>query len=254
MNIAVLGKYIPDPNSPPQIGDDFRIKRKGVEGALDPGDEYAVEAALQLVEQSEGEVTLVSMGPEEAMGGIRKALSMGCHKGILITDDALEGADVLATAKVLAGAIQLGEYDLILSAVESTDGYTGTLPQTLAEFVGLPAATFARSLEVADGKVKIERQTEAGYDVVECPLPALVTVTAGVNEPRYPKLKEIMAAKNKPVERFSLAELGLSAEDVQATQKVSSIEPAPERAGGEIVDAAEAPQRIVQLLKEAKVI
>jgi electron transfer flavoprotein beta subunit len=188
------------------------------------------------------------------MGAIRKALSMGCHKGILITDDALEGADALATAKVLAGAIQLGEYDLILSAVESTDGYTGTLPQTLAEFVGLPAATFARSLEVADGKVKIERQTEAGYDVVECPLPALVTVTAGVNEPRYPKLKEIMAAKNKPVERFSLADLGLSADDVQATQKVSSIEPAPERAGGEIVDAAEAAQRIVQLLKEAKVI
>ncbi|MGH2740798.1 MAG: electron transfer flavoprotein subunit beta/FixA family protein [Actinomycetota bacterium] len=254
MNIVVLAKYIPDPNATPDIGEDFRVKREGVEGALDPGDEFAVEAALQLVDQAGGEVTVVSMGPTDAMTAIRKALSMGCHKGVLITDDALKGADVLVTAKVLAGAIQLQEFDLVLTGVESTDGSTGTLPMSLAEYLGVPSGTFARKLDLADGKATIERQTEAGYDVVECPLPALVSVTAGVNEPRYPKLKEIMAAKNKPIDQLSAADLGFSAEDLQPTQTVASIEPAPERAAGEVIQAADAPAKIVSFLKEAKLI
>ena len=173
MNIVVLVKSIPDPNGDAELGDDFLVKRDG-EGALDPGDEYAVEAALQLAEASEGEVTVVSMGPEGAVSAIRRALSMGAHRAVVVTDDALRGADVLATARVLAAAVGRAPFDLVLTGVESTDGYTGTLPMTVAELIGVPAVTFARKVEVADGGIRVERQTEAGYDVVESALPALV--------------------------------------------------------------------------------
>ncbi len=255
MNVVVLAKYVPNPTGTPRLGEDNRLVREGVEGGLDPGDEPAIEAALEAVEQAGGEVTVVSMGPESAMDAVRKALSIGVHKGVLVTDDALRGADTLATATVLSAAIQLQEFDLVFAAVESTDGYTGTLPQTLAEFLGVPALTFARSFELTDGGIKIERQTESGYQVVESALPALVTVTAGATTPRYPTLKGIMAAKQKPVERPSLADLGLTAEAVQATQTVSAVEPAPERQAGEVVeDGEEAVRKVVQILKEAKVI
>src|SRR5919197_4231723 len=179
MNVVGCAKYVPNPEGVPELGDDFLLKREGVEGSLDPGDEFGVEAALQLVEGSEGEVTVVSMGPEVAMGGVRKALSMGAHKAVLVTDDSLRGADTLVTARALAAAIKKGEFDIVIAGVESTDGYTGTLPMTLAGLLGVPNVTFARKLEMADGKVRIERQTELGYDVVESELPVVVPVTAG---------------------------------------------------------------------------
>ena len=135
MNIVVLVKSIPDPNGDAELGDDFLVKRDG-EGTLDPGDEYAVEAALQLAEASDGEVTVVSMGPEGAVSAIRRALSMGAHRAVVVTDDALRGADVLATARVLAAAAGRAPFDLVLTGVESTDGYTGTLPMTVAELIG----------------------------------------------------------------------------------------------------------------------
>ena len=206
MNIAVLVKSIPDPNGEAELGADLLVEREG-EGTLDPGDEYAVEAALQLAEGSEGEVTVVSMGPEGAAAAIRRALSMGADRAVRITDDALRGSDVLATARVLAAALARGPFDLVLSGVESTDGYTGTLPMAVAELIGVPAVTFARTLDVIEGGIRVERQTEAGYDVVESALPALVTVTAAATEPRYPTLKGIMGAKQKPMETLSLADL-----------------------------------------------
>ncbi|HYU57016.1 MAG TPA: electron transfer flavoprotein subunit beta/FixA family protein, partial [Actinomycetota bacterium] len=210
MNVVVLTKYVPNPEGVPEMGDDFLLKREGVEGALDPGDEFGVEAGLQLAEASGGEVTVVSMGPEPAMGGVRKALSMGAAKGVLVTDPKLRGSDVLVTARVLAAAVKRLEPDIVVAGVESTDGYTGTLPMALAEFLGWPNVTFARHLEAGDGSVKVERQTETGYDVVESPLPAVVTVTAGANAPRYPTLKGIMASKQKPVEQLAAGDLGLS--------------------------------------------
>ncbi len=130
MNIIALVKYIPNPEGTPQMGPDHRLVREGVEGALDPGDEHVVEAALQLAEQSGGEVTVLSMGPGPALAAIRRALSMGAHKGVLITDAALPGADTLVTARVLAAAIKRGEFDLVIGGVESTDGYTGTRRRT----------------------------------------------------------------------------------------------------------------------------
>jgi electron transfer flavoprotein beta subunit len=155
---------------------------------------------------------------------------------------------------VLAAAVGRSPFDLVLAGIESTDGYTGTLPATVAELLGVPSATFARGIEVADGGLRVERQTEQGYDVVECALPALVTVTAGANEPRYPTLKGIMGAKQKPLEELSLADLGLSADDVAPGQRVVAVEPAPQKASGEVIQAGDdAARRIADLLAEAMV-
>jgi electron transfer flavoprotein beta subunit len=255
MQIAVLVKYVPEPQGTPTLGPDNLLVREGVEGGLDPGDEYAIEAALRLVEAHGGEVTLVSMGPEVAAAGVRKGFSMGASAGVLVSDPALRGADVLATARVLAAALRRSPFDLVLAGVESTDGYTGTLPATVAELLSVPSATFARKLEVQDDTLRIERQTEAGYDVVTCPLPAVATVTGSGPEPRYPTLKGIMAAKSKPLGQLSLSDLGLSAADVAPTQSVTAVSEAPEKAAGIVVPADDgAAARVADLLAEAKAI
>jgi len=254
MNVIVCVKQVPDPNNPYELTGDHRLKRDGGQNVLDPGDEFGVEAALKLTEAG-GEVTVVSMGPPQAMEAIRRALSMGAHKGVLVSDDSLVGADALVTAKVLAAAIGTQTYDLIIAGVESTDGYTGTVPGTLAELLGLPQATFAKELDIKDGTLHIQRQTENGYDDVECPLPAVVTVTAGVNEPRYPTFKGIMQAKQKPVDQPSLSDLGLSGDDTAPTQTIAKVEPAPARGAGEKVeDDGTGAAKIAAFLKEAKVI
>jgi electron transfer flavoprotein beta subunit len=255
MNVFVCVKQIPDPNNPYQI-EGGRLKRTGVQNVLDPGDEYGVEAGLRVVEQAGGEVTVVSMGPASAMEAIRKALSMGAHKGILVTDDqALPGADALATARVLAAAIRRHPFDLVIAGVESTDGSSGVVPGMVAELLGIPQATFAKHIELRDSTLVVHRQTVAGYDVVECPLPALLTVTAGVNEPRYPTFKGIMQAKTKPVEQLTVADLGLSPDEVRATQEVAEIRPAPARGAGEkFEDDGTGAARIADFLKAAKVI
>ena len=178
---------------------------------------------------------------------------------MLVSDDALAGSDALSTAKVLAKAIErAGGIDLVVTATESTDGYTGTIPAQIAELLGWPSLTFAKHVEVGDGKVSIQRQTEAGYDEVEASLPAVVSVTAGVVEPRYPSFKGIMAAKNKPVDQVTVADLGLSADQVGwagARQKIVSVGAAPEREAGEkIEDDGEAYARIVSFLEQLKVV
>jgi electron transfer flavoprotein beta subunit len=183
---------------------------------------------------------------------------MGAAKAILVSDDALAGSDALSTAKVLAAAIKRAEPDLIIAATESTDGYTGTLPIQVAELLGLPSVSFSKKVSVADGKVMVDRQTESGYDEVEVPLPALVTVTAGVVEPRYPSFKGIMAAKGKPVEELKVGDLGLDASQVGvqgARQETVSVVPADAREAGEIVvDEGDGYQKIVSFLEQLKVI
>jgi electron transfer flavoprotein beta subunit len=252
MNVVVFVKQIPDPNLEPAL-DGTRLKREGVPAVLDPGDEFGVEAGLRLVEEHGGEVTVISMGPPRAMEAVRKALSMGAHKGVLVSDDSLQGADALTTARVLAAAVKRAEFDVVIAGVESTDGYTGTVPGTVAALLDIPQATFARSVEVSDGTLRINRQTASGYDVVESPLPALVTVTAGVNEPRYPSFKGIVGAKSKPVDELSVADLSLS--DVAATQSVDNVRAAEARGSGEIFkDESEAAVRIADFLANAKVI
>jgi len=255
MQVVVLVKYVPEPMGTPTLGEDLLLVREGVDGGLDPGDEYPIEAALRLVEAQGGEVTLVSMGPELATSAIRKGLSMGSHAGVLVSDPALRGADALATARVLAAVVARNPFDLVLAGVESTDGSTGTLPMTVAELLGVSSATFARNLAVEGQTLRIERPTEEGYDVIECPLPALATVTGSAAEPRYPTLKGIMSAKTKPLEQLTLAELGLSPADLAPTQRVTAATSAPEKAPGEILQAGDdAARRLADVLAEAKVI
>lgn len=254
MRIAVCVKQIPDPNQP-YVLEEGRLKREGLPAVLDPGDEYGVEAGLRLVEQLGGEVTVVSMGPPKAVEALRRALSMGAHRAILVSDDRLAGADALVTARVLAAAIRRVEPDLVLAGVESTDGSSGVVPAMVAELLDVPQATFATSLEVRGTLIVVQRQTEAGYDLVECPLPALVTVTAAVNEPRYPSFKGIMQAKQRPFDQWTISDLGLSPEEVAATQWVSEVTPAAERGAGLAIEGdGAAAARIVDFLEQQKVI
>jgi electron transfer flavoprotein beta subunit len=255
MDVVVLTKYVPNPSgSPPEIGPDFLLRREEADGGLDPSDEPGVEAAVGLAAAGGGSVTALSVGPERAVRALWRALALGADEATLVVDPLLEGADALATARVLAAAIGRRPFDLVVAGVESSDGATGTMPMALAELLDVPAATFARRLEVAGGRVVVERQTDSGYDVVECGLPALVTLTAAAAEPRHTSLKDTIEAKKKPIERFSLAALGLQPADLPPTQRVTAVEIAPGRQAGEPVDEDDAPRRIVQLLEEAGVL
>jgi electron transfer flavoprotein beta subunit len=259
MNVVVCVKQIPDPATPGKLDPNTKTLVREGKLIIDDSDTYGVEMALQLVDKAGGgEVTLVSMAPNNETSGLRTALAMGAAKAILVSDASLQGSDALGTAKVLAAAIKRAEPDLVMAATESTDGYTGTTPVQVAELLGLPSVTFAKHIEIADGKLKIDRQTEAGYDEVEVPLPALVTVTAGVVEPRYPSFKGIMAAKGKPVEELQVADLGVDAGAVGwggAGQEISEITAAEERQAGEIVeDEGDGHERIVAFLEQLKVI
>jgi len=259
MNIAVCVKQIPDPAVPGKLDADHTLDRSG-DPILDESDSYGVEMALQLADKAGGgDVVLVSMAPEGATKGIRTALAMGAARAVLVTDDALAGSDSLSTAKVIARAVErAGDVELLLTATESSDGYTGTIPGQVAELLGWPSLTFAKHVEIGDGKVTIQRQTENGYDVVEASLPAVVSVTAGVVEPRYPSFKGIMAAKNKPVDTVTVADLGLDAGQVGwagARQQITAVTAAPERQAGEkIEDDGETYQRIVEFLENLKVV
>jgi electron transfer flavoprotein beta subunit len=254
VNIAVCVKHIPDPNVPPEM-EGHQLKREGVQGVLDPGDEFGVEAGLQLKEAHGGEVTLVSMGPASAKEAIRRGLSMGADRGVLVSDDSLAGADALVTARVLAAAMRRAEFDIVIAGVESTDGYTGTMPAMLAEFLEIPQVTFAKRFEVSDRGLRVDRQTADGFHVVECPLPALITVTAGVNEPRYASFKGIMAAKKKSVEELALSDLELSGDEVKVGQSIVEINSAEARKAGEIlVDDGTGATKIAEFLADAKVI
>lgn len=259
MNVVVCVKQIPDPAVPGSLDADHTLNRDG-KLILDESDSYGVEMALQLVDAAGGgEVTLVSMAPNNEVSGLRTALAMGAAKAILVSDPALGGSDALSTAKVLAKAVQrAGEVDLVLAATESSDGYTGTVPAQLAELLGWPSLTFAKSVEVADGTVKVQRQTEAGYDVVQAPLPAVVSVTAGVVEPRYPSFKGIMAAKNKPVDQVTVADLGLDASQVGwagARQQITNVAQAPAREAGEkFEDDGTGADKVFAFLEQLKVV
>ncbi len=258
MHVVVCVKQIPDPAVPGALDADNTLKREG-KPILDESDSYGVEMALQLVDAAGGgEVTLVSMAPNDETAGLRTALAMGAAKAILASDPACAGSDALGTAKVLAKCVErAGAVDLVIAATESSDGYTGTVPAQVAELLGWPALTFAKKVDIADGKVTVQRHTEAGYDTVEASLPALVSVTAGVVEPRYPSFKGIMAAKNKPVDTVTAADLGLEGQVgwSGARQTITKVENAPARQAGEkFEDDGTGFEKVVGFLENLKVI
>ena len=258
MNIVVCVKQIPDPAAPPALDPNTHNLDRTGKLILDDSDAYGVEMGLQLTSGEGDEVILVSMAPGGETSGLRTALAMGAARAILVSDDSLAGSDALGTAKVLAAAIKRAEPDLVLTATESTDGYTGTIPAQIAELLGFPSITFAKKIAVDGSTVRIERQTEAGYDEVESPLPAVVSVTAGVVEPRYPSFKGIMAAKSKPVEVLSVADTGVPADQVGAAgagQEITDVSKVEDRGGGEIVvDEGDGAERILTFLQELKVV
>ena len=258
MNVAVCVKQIPDPAMNLTLDPSTHTLVREGKLILDDSDAYGVEMGLQLVEAAGGgDVVLVSMAPNSETSGLRTALAMGAASAVLVSDPALAGSGALGTAKVLAAAIRRAEPDLILAATESTDGYTGTTPVQIAELLGLPSVTFAKKVEVTGDSVKVDRQTEAGYDEVESPLPVVVTVTAGVVEPRYPSFKGIMAAKSKPVETLTVADLGLDGQvgAAGARQEITEVAEAEARAAGEIVvDEGDGYERVVAFLEQLKVL
>jgi electron transfer flavoprotein beta subunit len=259
MNVVVCVKQIPDPASPYSLDEStYLLKREG-KMIMDESDSYGVEVGLQLTEKAGGgEVVLVSMAPNDEVSGLRNALSMGASRAILVSDPRLAGSDALTTAKVIAKAVEKESFDVLVAATESTDGYTGTVPVQVAELLGLPSVTFAKKVDLEGGKLVVQRQTEAGYDVVECDTPVVITVTAGAVEPRFPNFKSIMQAKNKPISILRLEDLGLPEDQVGikgARQEVFEARPAEEKGGGQIVeDDGSAHERIIAYLEELKVI
>lgn len=252
MKIVVTVKQVPDPNSNFSLEADNSISRDR-EVVLDPGDECGVEEGLQLKEAHGGEVILVSMGPERAKDAIRKGLSMGADRAVLVSDAGLAGADALLTAKVLAAAIKAEQPDLVICGTESYDGSTGMVPPMLAELLGFPQLTFAKKVEVDGSTLKVHRQTADGYEVVQASTPALVTVTAAIAEPRYASLKGIMAARSKEIKQLALSDIGVEAGEPAET--IESVADAETRKAGEVIeDDGTAVDKIVAVLAQAKVL
>jgi electron transfer flavoprotein beta subunit len=264
VNIIVCLKQVPDTESQIKIAPDRKsIVKDDIKWVMNPYDEFGVEEALRLKDKFGGEVTVVSLGPKRVTESIRTALAMGADKGILISDDALEGSDSLATAKAIAAAIKDLDYQLIFTGQRGVDDDMGVVGASLAELLGIPQLSLIVKVEVAeDGKsVKVYRPVEGQVLVIESSLPALITAQKGLNEPRYASLPGIMKAKKKPLEEKTLSGLGLDpAEFGEGGRKVKvmGLTPPPKRAEGKIIQGETPQQKAAQLAKllheEAKVI
>jgi electron transfer flavoprotein beta subunit len=258
MDIVVLVKHVPDATADRTFTDaDHTTDRAGVDGLLSELDEYAVEEALDLADTHGGEVTALTMGPEQALDAVRKALQMGASAGVHVVDDALHGSDALATSLVLAKALEkIGSYDLVLTGMASTDGGMSVVPAMLAERLGLPHLGFAAEVSVEGSTVRIRRDGDTAAETVEGSLPAVVAVTDQINEPRYPSFKGIMAAKKKPVQTWTLADLGVEPAQVglsAAWTAVESVTPRPPRSAGEVVaDEGDGGTRLAEFLTARK--
>ena len=258
MNIVVCVKYVPDAQSDRTFNDsDNTTDRVGVDGLLSELDEYAVEEALKIVEAGEGEVTVLTVGPDQAADALKKALQMGAHQAVHVNDAAIHGSDSVATSLVLAEAVKkIGTPDLVMTGMASTDGTMSVVPAMLAERLGLPQVTFASELTVDGSTVTIRRDGDAASETIVASLPALVSVTDQINEPRYPSFKGIMAAKKKPLEEWSLADLGVDASQVgleAAWTKVESFTQRPPREQGQIVtDEGDGGAKLAEFLSAQK--
>ena len=262
MNIVVCVKYVPDAQADRRFAADNTTDRDGVDGLLSELDEYAVEEALKVAETAGGDepskVTVLTVGPAGATDALRKALQMGAHEAVHVLDDAIHGSDAIATSKVLAAALAKLEYDLVLTGMASTDGTMSVVPAMLAERLGLPQVTFASELTIEGSTARIRRDGDTSTEIIEATLPALVSVTDQINDPRYPSFKGIMAAKKKPLQTWSLADLGLSADEVgqsAAWSTVAQITARPPRQAGQIItDEGDGGRKLVEYLAGAKLV
>ncbi len=262
MKIVVTVKLVPEPNAEKRIDPGTkRLVRTGVETVLNPYDEYALEAALQIKEKAGGDatVTIFAMAPEALKETLRKGLAMGADDAVLLSDTGLEGSDVWATSYAMSGALKTVGFDVLVVGGLSDDGSTGATPGALAEYLQTPLVTNARKADVVDGKLKIERETDTGYQEVTAPLPSVMTTALTFGEPRYASLKGIMGAKKKPVTVLTLADLGLDQPVGQSGSKTEllSVSPPAVRGKGEVVEAADGAQGahvIFDFLKARKLV
>ncbi|MGY1780391.1 electron transfer flavoprotein subunit beta/FixA family protein [Geodermatophilus sp. SYSU D01036] len=259
MNIVVLVKQVPDSGTQRSLDpSDNTVARATADNVINEIDEYAIEEALQVKEAQGGEVTVLTVGPGSATDAIRKALSMGADKAVHVQDDAIHGSCAIQTSAVLAAALQQLEYDLVLMGATSTDGQMGVMPALLSERLGIPQVSGARKLTVEGSTVKVERQTDGGYWALEAPLPAIVSTWDTINEPRYPSFKGIMAAKKKPVESRSLADLGVDASAVglaTATSQVLDFAGRPPKGEGvKVTDEGNGAEELVGFLASQKLV
>ena len=262
MKIVVTVKLVPDPNAVKRIDSQTkRLVRTGVETVLNPYDEYALEAGLQLKERSGGDsrVTVFSMAPESLKETLRKALAMGADDAVLLADAGLEGSDVWATAYAIAGALRKLEFDLLIVGGLTDDSSTGAVPGAIAEHLGLPCVTNARKIDIAGEGLEVERETDAGYQTVRAPLPSLLTTALTFGEPRYASLKGIMGAKKKTIAATSLADLALELPvgTSGAKTELRSFTPPPARGKGRTLEASDGlagAQAIFEFLQEKKLI
>jgi electron transfer flavoprotein beta subunit len=262
LHIVVLMKPVPDPASAGErLGPDGRLDRGVVPAVVNGNDEYALEAALKLTEAHGGEVTLLSMAPASAPETMRKALAMGAAAGRLVSDPALEGSCAVSTTRVLAAALATMTFDLVLAGVDTSDGGAGVVAPGVAVLAGLPLLSYAATIEPdpVAGSVRVRRITPSGYDVLEAPMPALISCTQALGEPRYPSLKGIMAARSKEITTVALADIGLDAATVGggvATTRLTGSQ-APEARGATKVvrePADEAARQVVEFLAERRLI
>ncbi|WP_327129520.1 electron transfer flavoprotein subunit beta/FixA family protein [Streptomyces sp. NBC_01727] len=259
LRIVVTVKYVPDATGDRHFADDLTVDRDDVDGLLSELDEYAVEQALQIAEDADdAEITVLSVGPEDAKDALRKALSMGADKAIHVEDDDLHGTDVIGTSLVLAKAIEKTGYDLVISGMASTDGTAGVVPALLAERMGVPQVTLLSEVSVDDGVVKGRRDGDTASEQLEASLPAVVSVTDQSGEARYPSFKGIMAAKKKPVVSWGLEDLEIEADEVGlegAWTEVDSAAERPARTAGTIVkDEGEGGKQLAEFLAGQKLI
>ncbi|MEV5242454.1 electron transfer flavoprotein subunit beta/FixA family protein [Streptomyces cinnamoneus] len=259
LRIVVCVKYVPDATGDRHFAEDLTVDRDDVDGLLSELDEYAVEQALQIAEDADdAEITVLTVGPEDAKDALRKALSMGADKAVHVEDDDLHGTDALGTSLVLAKALEHVGYDLVISGMASTDGGMGVVPAMLAERLGVPQVTLLSEVKVEDGKVTGRRDGDAASEQLEAALPAVVSVTDQSGEARYPSFKGIMAAKKKPVQSLDLSDLGIEADEVGLDGAWTAVDEAAERpartAGTIVKDEGEGGKQLAEFLAGQKFI
>jgi electron transfer flavoprotein beta subunit len=260
VKIVVCIKQVPATGADKRYTDELRLDRNGVEAIINPLDEYAIEQALRLADDGSADgVSYLSMGPEQASEALRRALAMGGDDAVLITDPALAGADEWATAKVLAAALDKLAPDVALMGMASDDARGSLVPGAVAAMRDVPLLSYGAELAVADGTARVRRLSATGYDWITAPLPVVATVTDQVGEPRYASLKGIMAAKRKPMETWSLADVGLSADDLRgaALTTVTDARPPEDKPPTERIEnlpPAEAAAKVADWLAQRKLI
>jgi len=259
MNIVVCVKQVPDTAVERTLKPgDGTLDRQTPDGLINELDEYAIEEGLRIAEAHGGEVTIFSMGPAKAAESIRKALSMGADRAVHLSDEGLAGSDALATSAAMAAVLAQTGFDLVICGSESTDARGGVVPAMLAERLGVPQLTLASKVDIDGGSVSIRRMTDDGYAVVTGSLPAVISVVEKINEPRYPSFKGIMAAKKKPVQALSLADIGLGADATGlggSATAVADFAARPPRAAGVIVkDEGDGGAKVAAFLAERKFI